>query len=152
MTTDECGAVGAMRTGRRNWNTWETLCSAQIPHDLAWAWTQATTVGSRRLYPGFQATRHNIFTTAVYLQPDMINQVGYAPNSSRTLSLLRHHSLDRWGRGDIAPQILNLSIKLSQVVSFTLWLSPLLGMKPWFLSSSPQPSQHQSNMLVLGVP
>jgi hypothetical protein len=48
---DECGAVGGMRFDRGNRSTRKKpapvpLCSPQIPHDLTWAWTGATAVGS----------------------------------------------------------------------------------------------------------
>jgi hypothetical protein len=51
---DECGAASGMRIGRENQSTRRKpatvpLCPPQIPHDLTWAWTQAATVGSRRL-------------------------------------------------------------------------------------------------------
>jgi hypothetical protein len=51
---DECGAVSGMRIGKGNRSTRRkpssvTLCPPQIPHDLTWAWTRATAVGSRRL-------------------------------------------------------------------------------------------------------
>jgi hypothetical protein len=51
---DECGAVGGMRTVRRNRNTRRIyvplpLCPPQIPHDLTRARTRATAVGSRWL-------------------------------------------------------------------------------------------------------
>jgi hypothetical protein len=54
MIDDECGAVGGMIIGRRNRSTRRKpapvpLCSPQIPHDLTWARTRATAVGSRRL-------------------------------------------------------------------------------------------------------
>jgi hypothetical protein len=50
---DKCGAVGGMRIGRGNWTTQRKPtplppCPPQIPHDLTWAWTWATTVGSWR--------------------------------------------------------------------------------------------------------
>jgi hypothetical protein len=53
-TTDECGAVGGMRIGRRNRSTRRKptpvpLCPPQIPHDLTWARTRAAAVRSRRL-------------------------------------------------------------------------------------------------------
>jgi hypothetical protein len=51
---DECAAVGGMRIGRGNRNTWRRppwipLCSPQIPQYLTWARTRAAAVGSRRL-------------------------------------------------------------------------------------------------------
>jgi hypothetical protein len=53
---DKCGAFGAMRIGRGNLSTWKkpapvSLCPPQIPHDLTWARTRASAVGSRRLTP-----------------------------------------------------------------------------------------------------
>jgi hypothetical protein len=51
MHDDERGAVGGMRIGRGNGSTQRKpapvpLCPSQIPHDLTWAQTWATTVGS----------------------------------------------------------------------------------------------------------
>jgi hypothetical protein len=47
---NECGAVGRMLTGRENVvqkPTLVLLCSPQIPYDLIWDQTQATTTGSQ---------------------------------------------------------------------------------------------------------
>jgi hypothetical protein len=54
MIDDECGAADGMRIGRGSRSTRRTpapmpLCPPQIPHDLTWARTRATVVGSRRL-------------------------------------------------------------------------------------------------------
>jgi hypothetical protein len=55
MTEDNCRANGGMRNGRENRSTSrkpvteEPLCPPPIPHDVAWARTRATAVGSRRL-------------------------------------------------------------------------------------------------------
>jgi hypothetical protein len=54
LIADECGALGGMRIGRGNRSTWRKpasvlLCPPQIPHDLTWAQTRATEVGSQRL-------------------------------------------------------------------------------------------------------
>jgi hypothetical protein len=51
---DDYGAVGGMRIGRGNRSTRRKpatvpLCPPQIPHDLTWDRTQATTVGSQWL-------------------------------------------------------------------------------------------------------
>jgi hypothetical protein len=51
---DECGAVGGMRIGRGNRSNKRKpallpLRPPQIPHDLKWARTRATVVGSQRL-------------------------------------------------------------------------------------------------------
>jgi hypothetical protein len=51
---DECGSVGGMRIGRGNRSTRRKpasvpLCALQIPHDLTWAGTRASAVGSWRL-------------------------------------------------------------------------------------------------------
>jgi hypothetical protein len=51
---DECGAVGGMRIGMGNHSTRRKpapmlLSPPQIPHDLNWARTQASAVGSRLL-------------------------------------------------------------------------------------------------------
>jgi hypothetical protein len=51
---DDCGAVGGMRTGRGNRSIRRKpapvpLCPPQIPHDLTWARTWTSAVGSRRL-------------------------------------------------------------------------------------------------------
>jgi hypothetical protein len=50
----DCGAIGGMKIGRRNWSTRRTpapvpLYPAQIPHDLSRFGTRAAAVGSRRL-------------------------------------------------------------------------------------------------------
>jgi hypothetical protein len=49
---DECRAVGGMRIGRGNRSTLRKpaqvlLCPPQIPHDLTWALTRNTAVGSQ---------------------------------------------------------------------------------------------------------
>jgi hypothetical protein len=49
-----CGAVGGLIIGRENRSTWRKpapapLCPPQIPHELNWARTQASAMGSRRL-------------------------------------------------------------------------------------------------------
>jgi hypothetical protein len=54
---NECGAAGGMRTGRGNWGTRrkpvpEPLCPPQIPQDLSWNQTWATTVGLPELWHG----------------------------------------------------------------------------------------------------
>jgi hypothetical protein len=54
MIDDERGAVGGLRIGRGNRSarrkpTPVPLCPPQIPHDLFWARSQASAVGSRRL-------------------------------------------------------------------------------------------------------
>jgi hypothetical protein len=54
MIVDECGAVGGMKIGRETELLGENLppvqiCPPHIPHDLTWARTRATEVGSRRL-------------------------------------------------------------------------------------------------------
>jgi hypothetical protein len=51
---NEYGVVGWMRIGRGDWSTRRKpapvpFCVPQIPHDLAWDWTQATVVRSWRL-------------------------------------------------------------------------------------------------------
>jgi hypothetical protein len=51
---EECGAFDGMRIGRGNRSTRRKpapvpLCPSQIPHDLTWARTRASAVGSRRL-------------------------------------------------------------------------------------------------------
>jgi hypothetical protein len=51
---DECGAVGGMRIGKGIRSTLRKsatvpLCPPEIPHDMTWARTRATAVGSRRL-------------------------------------------------------------------------------------------------------
>jgi hypothetical protein len=51
---DECGALGGMRTDRRNRSTRRKpapvpLCVPQIPHDLTWTRTRVARVGRRRL-------------------------------------------------------------------------------------------------------
>jgi hypothetical protein len=52
MIDDEYGAVGGMRIGKGNRSTWRKpapviLCQPQIPHDLTWAQTRASAVGSQ---------------------------------------------------------------------------------------------------------
>jgi hypothetical protein len=51
---DDCGAIGGMKIGRGNRNTWRKpapmpFCPPQIPHNMTGTRTEATAVGSRRL-------------------------------------------------------------------------------------------------------
>jgi hypothetical protein len=52
-TIGKYGACGGMRIGWGNWSTWRKPASVslwqQVPHDLSWDQTQATTAGSWQL-------------------------------------------------------------------------------------------------------
>jgi hypothetical protein len=70
---DECGAVGGIRICRGNRSTSRKptpvpLYPPQIPHDLTWARTQATVVGSRRLTAWDMARPQKAVTVKVYLK------------------------------------------------------------------------------------
>jgi hypothetical protein len=110
LTDDECGAIGGMRIGRRNWSTRRKLapvplCPPQIPHDMILARTRTAAVGSRRLTAWAMARPLNIFTSSYLHVP---------PNCCFRAQEPRHP--DAWE----AMQVYLQASITSKFISFTL--------------------------------
>jgi hypothetical protein len=92
-TDDECGAVGGMRIGRRNWSTRRRdaplpLCPPQLPHNFTWDQTQTAAVGNQRL-TAWAMARPFCFLDGYRGVLHTVNNVNYPASPSLTLHRCR---------------------------------------------------------------